>query len=432
MPDTYWLYNWLDARGIRTTEDAGAIIANKEAQEDLVEQAITATAALPTEAPSPYSLVAARDLDLSGNLGCPSSGCRRRQVDSLFRRSWHYFDTIVVADGVAEQAEAFHASPAKLNNQWLVGHIDVALYLRSMGAANLVSFRKKPGPCMLHLEKHAANAGLPNPNEALHLLATRLSQEAKFEQAEDSVTIEKYPGNDVVFRFYHPSESRMLLQGMSRADVGRTTPDAIRAEMADHFARQYVAALTTDIGIAREQRLPIGAASPIYHYLLDGSTGSGTGLGDTAFALHLPVLDGVPIETLLRIRVEEADSFLRFRDALQAAVKERLRTSPLTDAVALAEEIRLDLIEPELNSIRSKLHAIERSLSKKSALGIALSGLTTVCGLLAGIPPAAAVTAGVTALSSATIATGFKDLDRKEEVRLSDMFFLWKAIEHAH
>ena len=67
----------------------------------------------------------------------------------------------------------------------------------------------------------------------------------------------------------------------------------------------------------------------------------------------------------------------------------------------IAEQVKRDLIEPELDRIRRRLAASERALKRKSSVEMFLGALTTGCGLLAGISPPLAVSARTAAAVAA-------------------------------
>jgi hypothetical protein len=58
-----------------------------------------------------------------------------------------------------------------------------------------------------------------------------------------------------------------------------------------------------------------------------------------------------------------------------------------------------------------------------------VGALVTTCGLLSGILPIAAV--GVTAMASGIVLPAHARIDKGSEIELSEMFFLWKALDHA-
>src|SRR5271169_3499911 len=99
MLGSCWLYDWMDANGVRSTSQAIRLLAQPKARELLSTLATEADGTPRGLAASDgISLVAARGLDLSGELDCEHLECLQREVETLFRRVWHYFDYIVVAE----------------------------------------------------------------------------------------------------------------------------------------------------------------------------------------------------------------------------------------------------------------------------------------------------------------------------------------------
>ena len=87
-----------------------------------------------------------------------------------------------------------------------------------------------------------------------------------------------------------------------------------------------------------------------------------------AFALKFPTLDGIPVSTLLKIRQNERDHFCRFQSRLKRVVSETLSGHSVASVDQFAEEIRQDVIEPELRKIKSRLNASKRVLGKNQPL----------------------------------------------------------------
>jgi hypothetical protein len=139
-------------------------------------------------------------------------------------------------------------------------------------------------------------------------------------------------------------------------------------------------------------------------------------------------LNGATFEQLYRLRRDEADHFRRFRASLRRALDERLSASKGSNDIQIAREITEDFLEPALHSIRDRLKASESLLNKKSAVGLALGSLATICGLLAGAGSTVSSSAGVSTIIAVTSAAAMKHLEEKRDVELDDAFFLWKAI----
>jgi hypothetical protein len=145
----------------------------------------------------------------------------------------------------------------------------------------------------------------------------------------------------------------------------------------------------------------------------------------------LPILESVPLETLVKLRTDEHDAFVRFRYKLRHAAGEKLKAASGASPAALANQIRQDLVEPEVERIRQRLVSAQRMLATKTAVGVGLGGVVTVCGLLAGLGPGVAMAAGIGTMTTVTGRAVAKDIEERRDTNLADMYFLWKAAEHA-
>jgi hypothetical protein len=92
----------------------------------------------------------------------------------------------------------------------------------------------------------------------------------------------------------------------------------------------------------------------------------------------------------------------------------------------------MELIQPELVKIQTRLKSAEQLMTKKTSLAIFLGVLATTCSMLAGVPPVVAVPAGVAATLGGVGPAAAKHLETESEVGLNEMYFLWKAVGHAH
>lgn len=165
----FWLYQWMDSYLVTSTQRAAALLQKAEPLEAL-RQIVYEAAQEKTSPPAGIIasdeniIVAGGNLDLSYDMACAHWDCRKKQVDGLFTHVWHYFDRIVVV-GV---------SARDLNDQWdrysnsesliehLLDDIRVLLYLRNIGADDLLVFAEKPEKCTQHWRKHAQEVGLRN------------------------------------------------------------------------------------------------------------------------------------------------------------------------------------------------------------------------------------------------------------------------------
>lgn len=419
----FWFFDWLDAYDVTSVRAAKRALSDGLAFDALREFAVKAKAGTHVLSDPEFSLVAGRGLDLSGDLDCNASACRLRQVDKLFRHAWHYFDRIVVADAVSHEVSMHWDAPRRDVKRWLLSHIEVLLYLRKLGAERLVVFLEKPGACGVHWDRHAAEAGLQVLVADKDKLADELLNKAR-------VDTEDGPDGSIGFCFVHPEFEHYVWGDLTPSEISSRSPAAVQHAVALAVLRRYLAHLTSDVAMARAIAAPLGSAV-WFHGRLLRRAGCSPAPADVALELELPILEAVPLETLVKLRTDEHEAFVRFRFKLRQAAGERLKAATGDSPAAVARQIRQDLIDPEVERIRQRLVSAQRMLAKKTAVGVGLGGLVTVCGLLAGAPPAVATAAGIGTMTTLTGRAVAKDLEEGRETGLADMYFLWKAAEHA-
>lgn len=154
------------------------------------------------------------------------------------------------------------------------------------------------------------------------------------------------------------------------------------------------------------------------------------GLGEKDFATQnvlnyinpiLPLIENVNIENLLKIRENEYDSFLVYRDKLREIIKSNnLKTEKdYQDAYN-------DLIQPEINKMNNILHKNRKHLIKKIGIDVGLTSIICSIGVYNNFS-----FEGITGLMSLLgISTGIKDivqLSSEESIAENDLYFLWKV-----
>src|SRR3954466_7590046 len=88
----FWMYDWLDEKGIATPADVARVLGRERGIRSLFSAAHQAP---PELKPLEYTegvIAAGRSMDLSGVLDCHHWRCLTQKVDGLFRDTWHYFD----------------------------------------------------------------------------------------------------------------------------------------------------------------------------------------------------------------------------------------------------------------------------------------------------------------------------------------------------
>jgi hypothetical protein len=143
----------------------------------------------------------------------------------------------------------------------------------------------------------------------------------------------------------------------------------------------------------------------------------------SAFQLKLPVVHGIELKTLLKLRQDEKESFDRFRRALERAIADRLSTANADNHAALAAEVQRDVVEPALAEIHQRLETAARVMTRKAAESLVVGTFSTLCGIYANPVFAAGLVPAINGLVNAR----HKYLDERREISLSEMFFLWRA-----
>ena len=344
----FWLYDWFDEHDLDDVDGAISALSSKSVLQDFREKSWMGDEDGQAPVLSDNAVFAGRGIDLSGRLHCSHPECLAKEVDELFSRVWHYFDEIVVEDTISHSVAAhwdeLNADEAERDG-WLAEHLWVPLHLRQVGGADLVRFRQKP-PVNPVGWRDRVPAGLEPAFDRLDEFVELFVDEAVFENhVRDGVE---------TWTFNHP-----LLQHTA---WGHLTPDLadagsdleMRRRMARTVVERFAMHLAVDVAGARAVNAPLGIVTPLHREFL-APTDSPLTSSDVAFNLELPFLDGIPLETLLEIRRDERDHFERFRDSLRLAIAERIRSGSSEDPEQLADEIRKDVIEPELRKIRGRL-----------------------------------------------------------------------------
>jgi hypothetical protein len=415
----YWIFDWFEGCGVRSVEHAKRLIAKPSSLARLQELA----AAWEPQVHQPVegnSILAGSGLDFESGLSCPGAGCQRRAVDRLLRHVWHYFDRIIITDNFTHEVAHHWGEDPGLPAE-LVRRIGVLLYLREIGADSLVEFKLKQRP--KNWRKALEKAGFSQLIRAHEDAVRTLRQGAV-------VKIASSPGQ--------PMTAEVDVTGGEEIRSTINIPDSrarsltaaeIREFAVADVCDEYSSYLAADILTARRLGVPFGSSFSVHREIL--TRGDLNADESVAFHMDLPVLSGIPIDRLLRIREDEQEHFRRFQSRLKLAIQERAKSRVGAHPGRIAQEIVRDLIEPELRKIRERLQASEKLLAKKAGVGGFLASLATTCGLLAGAAPIAALGAGMAVIAPAVYSAASKHLEERAAIESEDMYFLWKAVGHA-
>lgn len=140
----YWLLAWLKRNKISTVEQVNTIIDRPSGFAEMRKAAEQWENSASIDAPLGCNLAAGTGLRLDDTLTCPSPSCRRQQIDVLFRHAWHYFDRVLLPDGVGDllrdRPSAWHDAYYR---RMLLSRIDLVLHIQQLGAASLVHYYPK-------------------------------------------------------------------------------------------------------------------------------------------------------------------------------------------------------------------------------------------------------------------------------------------------
>ena len=415
--DGFWLLEWMDQEAVTSARAAQRVVNDDGALRRLAQHAESASSDLSPLNPreSGEVLVAGKGIDLSSELECQHFDCRKKQVDRLFSRVWHYFDRIVVE--CMSSHELPHADVTDKEVRETIHHnVRLLLYLREIGAEQMLLFREKPPACRIHARDHLSRAGLQADDKVIVNLTEALLRDGR--------VVATWPhGDHFHYSFHHPTFTHSAF-GVLRDVVGSApSPAAVARDVVE----MYVSNLAMDVTVARLLRAPFGSDLGYYDILLR-SFGRKVTEDDVAFEIQLPFIEDIAPRDLIKLRHDERESFERFRVALRKAIAERMKASGSANASALAIEIERDILRPAVLDVDQRLRAAQQVLTRKAATSLAVGAFATTCGLVLGVP--LLVGAGAAATAGA-IQAEYKFIEESRDIRLTDMYFLWKAA-HAH
>ena len=265
MPLRYWLWDWIEENKIDSIASAGKLLTRRRAVDDLRRRAADWEPQL--DAPIPgIAIIAGAGADLYSGLQCPNPACQKHAIDRLFRKVWHYFDRIVVVDQITHDIAHHWGATPKLGKD-LLNRIEVMLYVRHLGAADLLEFRSK-GLRSVDWRAELRKANL------LHLSKPGLSVLKQLRE-EAEVQIRTTGGSTRVI-VEHPSYPFNRTMVLAPNQSKRPTVQGIRNwavkkawETDQHF-------LAADVLKAREARVGLGSVYPLHQKVLT-SAGEFTG-----------------------------------------------------------------------------------------------------------------------------------------------------------
>ena len=305
----------------------------------------------------------------------------------------------------------------------LVNLVDVALHIKQLGASHLVSYYPSIQP-----SSQVVNDFFSKQDRhwrcAWKEAEATLVKNAKFK-------LERIGNREFLIRLSDPFLLLTVQQQIKLKDHQPASEEFLRAEMAHQLIHTHIATLEYDIVTASQLKGPL--ASTIWsHELVLSSLNETPDSSQVAFNVPFPTLKNVPINELLAVRYENGDAFLAFRGAITRAAEDMYKNNNRSDYKILGVQIQRDVIEPELARLQQRLKSAQRAMAKKSLVSVGMSAMGTLCALKLGILTSAAVGAvSVASGIAGLVGSTSKYIDEKQGIEMSDMYFVWKALQHA-
>lgn len=419
----YWFRQWMRRYRVRDAVSLSRALNNPRVRDHLITLAMEARKDQFQGPLNEYSIVAGKRLDLSTHLDCGELKCVQAEIDILFRRAWHYFDTIILPDRALEVVlEYTRGGLFHLLNQDLLGPATVVRELERVGASDFVRYEAR-------FDRDGAGRSNENDSavDAIDRLGEPLIQAVLTESyswwEQETIGDHKHINYNT---WFHEANHPELGTICYRDRILPNDKSELRRDIARQIGFDYARALEFDLRTAQRLQTTLGATSPMYRLLLP--TAASPDVNQVAFDLHLPYAADCDVKALMRFRREERESFERFQYALRSAIV--ARSSDQEANPRIAAEIRHDVIDPELRNIRDRLAAAKHLAVRTGTSGVLLGSVTAAIGLLTPLQALpfgpAFVAGGAITLGAASVNKALQDYwTSRRDVSLSNMYFLW-------
>jgi hypothetical protein len=367
---------------------------------------------------------------------CQALGCRLKRVDSVARFAALYGDEVLIGDPF-EHAVLSGSSGAHVIAD-LVAAVETMFMLRPAIDAGLVRFVSRR---LVFCKQCDALCYRKRSKVEKHLLAAMTDKV--------SATLTRDPHNkylvlSVLDAFgwidhgelhYHGVEVRPSL----KKKLGRKSQYKLTTTEFRNLWQIKHLAMTVSYDIAVQESF----ANRGYSYLTERdidfeaiSRFEDSKSNDKRKAMlsglqhALPALTTVPLAKLVRLRKSEGEAFAVYRDNLLMVINDLNSENTLT--VNRVKQAVSDCVQPEINRINRTIRENRRALWTSLKEDILFGALIASCGLYAGYisPTCAAVGAalGGVGLATRSLKTANKLCKEPDDVRKSDFYFLWKAM----
>lgn len=417
----YWLLEWLNKNKIHSDQDLQLIHFDRELIRKMASQCDDWHSEHVALDNSQDYLFAGTGLDIGGDYCCTNYDCIAKVVDKQFRHAWHYFDKIIIRDvtTLIFKKLVYEFDNSNTNSEldesylfWLVSVMRLLIHLECINAIELVEFVPNYDPDVSKI-KIAFYEDVKNVEKIDSILREEFLTEGKF-------SLYKYEESSYVTmstKLLNVQPCQLVLEN-DCSNYHRTIDKLISTTINDIHEVYF-----KDFCLTHHFNACLGSSFAPSDVILK-YTG---GVGQNSFYIELPNIDNIPLDQLMRIRNNEREAFVRFKNALKRALK--LNATVVKEKIT--NEIYSDIVRPELANLSLKLKSAQSSLKRKTMVSIGLGAIGTTCGLLMGGSDVVAGLAGIAPLLTASAGAGAKYIDDISELKSSEMYFLWKALGHS-
>ncbi len=421
---------------------------------DISEEAAALTSASDLERQlAPYSFTAS--LALGGSRSCCwYIGCRRRRIGELARFSALYADQVYINNFLSDYRPSSHVLTSLDDLEWRMHFEDDITLLAALrplveaGRVNIIT------PATVVCTACLANESFGEAADKRFAtirrdLRRRFLEEttAKAELRYDELAIDLSGPSDLFdhggrvtgYRGYPPAiaDSPGLV---GRLEAGRTIPLSKKLKQRlgihDDYAEEVLNDIVFELAVTQSFGTAFLTDRPIHIAVLNRlSRGSG-GFRESTNAIameHLqsivPFAADVPLRSILKLRVREADAFLAFRHAMNQAIEDvRGESTSLTKSQA--RQIYADNIAPQLARLDRAVRNAKRDLTARSLREAASWTAVIAFGMYVGLLPEglllAAKSLGLYRVA-ASLVSQIGNPSVPSNVRMDDMYFLWRV-----
>lgn len=406
-----------------------------------------------------YKFIANAELSGQSYGGCRGENCRIERTDELIRFTtlWadkiyihSYFDEHVIM-GQGKQASESKGYEINFRADY-VGHIKCLLRLKPLletGIVELVSGDANLCPiCMAEkieqcdeIQTSLLKYVEVLANEYREMVSATLIKDAKLEKAGmyriDLKVPEEINHHKSMMRFMHELpeclEKKYLNKGIKVPISKRELkilgiPEEIIKNKAQSviFSQVLSTLQGLDASLLTNSQLEV----QLLNYVANTSQNIDRNqILQRELACELPILLGIPIESLIEIREKEHEAFLVYRDSITVATKEYM-SKGLNPAEA--KQLYQDVILPKLNSLNLEVKAIKDRAWRNLKLDITVLVTAGVFGLLSNLLAMQIPLLAVSGIALKDIAKNTRDrLTTPSEIKNNDFYFLWKSSKEA-